>query len=166
VAVEAERDRSIRAGAVRRRGDGRTDAPAAPFEESPAMRYALLIYTEEPAGDVPDEVMASEFGEYAAFTALVRERGAYEAGEALQPTATATTVRVVDGQTVATDGPFVETKEALGGFYLIEAADLDEAIGYAARIPGARHGAIEIRPIFELAPSGREAPSAEAAATN
>ena len=110
--------------------------------------------------------MAAEFGEYAAFTALVRERGAYEAGEALQPTATATTVRVVDGQTVATDGPFAETKEALGGFYLVEAADLDEAIDYAARIPGARHGSIEIRPIYEIAASGREARPAETAAAN
>jgi hypothetical protein len=135
-------------------------------KESPAMRYALLIYTEEPTQDVPDEVMAAEFGEYAAFTALVRERGAYEAGEALQPTATATTVRVVDGQTVATDGPFAETKEALGGFYLIDASDLDAAIDYAARIPGARHGSIEIRPIYEMAASGRDARPAEAAAAN
>ena len=104
------------------------------------MRYILLIYTEEPTADVPDDVMAAEFGEYDAFSELLRTRGAYEAGEALQPTATATTVRVTDGQTVATDGPFAETKEALGGFYLVEAADLDEAIDYAARIPGARHG--------------------------
>jgi hypothetical protein len=130
------------------------------------MRYILLIYTEEPTADVPDDVMASEFGEYAAFSELLRTRGAYEAGEALQPTATATTVRVTDGQTVATDGPYAETKEALGGFYLVEAADLDEAIDYAARIPGARHGAIEIRPIFEQAPSGRDARPAEATAAD
>ena len=110
--------------------------------------------------------MAAEFGEYDAFSELLKTRGAYEAGEALQPTATATTVRVVDGQTVATDGPYAETKEALGGFYLVEAADLDEAIDYASRIPGARRGAVEIRPIFELAPSGRDARPAEAAAAN
>jgi hypothetical protein len=130
------------------------------------MRYILLIYTEEPTADVPDDVMAAEFGEYDAFSELLRSRGAYEAGEALQPTATATTVRVVDGQTVATDGPYAETREALGGFYLVEAADLDEAIDYASRIPGARHGAIEVRPIFELAASGRDARPAEATAAN
>ncbi len=130
------------------------------------MQYALLIYTPEPTEDVPEDVMASEFGEYAAFTALVRERGAFKAGEALQSTASATTVRVRDGQTVATDGPFAETKEALGGFYLLEAADLDEAIDYASRIPGAKHGSIEIRPIFELPSDGQDARPAEVAAAN
>ena len=75
---------------------------------------------------------------YNAFTEHLRSRGAMKAGEALEPTATATTVRVGDGQTITTDGPFAETKEALGGFYLVEAADLDEAIAYAAMIPGAQ----------------------------
>jgi hypothetical protein len=130
------------------------------------MRYALLIYTAEPTEDAPDDAMAAELGEYAAFTALVRERGAYEGGEALQLTAAATTVRVVDGQTVATDGPFAETKEALGGFYLINVADLDEAIDYAARLPGARRGSVEIRPIFELTGDGQDARPAEATAAN
>ena len=97
--------------------------------------------------------MPSEFAEYGAFSDYVRERGAFQAGDALQSTATATTVRVRDGQTLATDGPFAETKEALGGFYLVEAADLDEAIAYAARIPGAKHGCVEIRPVFDL-PAG------------
>jgi hypothetical protein len=114
------------------------------------MRYALLIYTPEPSEDSPEDAMPSEFAEYGAFSAYVRERGAFQAGDALQPTATATTVRVRDGQTLATDGPFAETKEALGGFYVLEAADLDEAIAYAARIPGARHGSVEIRPVFDL----------------
>jgi hypothetical protein len=113
------------------------------------MRYALLIYTAEPTEDAPDP-MPSEFADYAAFSTYVRERGAFQAGDALQSTASATTVRVRDGQTVTTDGPFAETKEALGGFYIVEAADLDEAIDYASRIPGAKHGSIEIRPIFEL----------------
>lgn len=113
------------------------------------MRYALLIYTAEPTAAVPEDVMRSEFEGYDAFTAHVRERGAMQAGEALQSTPTATTVRVRDGRTLATDGPFAETKEALGGFYIVEAADLDEAIAYAAMIPGARHGSIEVRPIFE-----------------
>ena len=76
----------------------------------------------------------------------LRDRGAMLGGEALDSIATATTVRVVDGRTITTDGPFAETKETLGGFYLVEAADLDEAIAYAAMIPGARHGCIEVRP--------------------
>lgn len=130
------------------------------------MRYALLIYTAEPTEAAPEDVMASELGEYSAFSAYVRERGAFQAGDALQPTATATTVRVQDGQTVATDGPFAETKEALGGFYILEAADLDEAIDYASRIPGARHGSVEIRPIFELPSDVADARPAETAAAN
>src|SRR6185295_15328932 len=87
---------------------------------------------------------------HAAFTADVKARGLFQAGEALTPTSTATTVRVVNGETVTTDGPFAETKEALGGFYLIEARDLDEAIETAAKIPAAKEGSIEVRPIWEL----------------
>ena len=112
------------------------------------MRYLLLIYTEEqlePTGDAA----GAEFAAYAAFTQEVRDRGIYQAGEALRPTTTATTVRVRNGQTVTTDGPFAETKEALGGFYMLDATDLDDAIKLAAKIPGAKHGSIEIRPIFE-----------------
>lgn len=112
------------------------------------MRYLLLIYTQEqlePTGDAA----GAEFAAYEAFTNEVRDRGIYQAGEALRPTTTATTVRVRDGQTVTTDGPFAETKEALGGFYMVDATDLDDAIQLAAKIPGAKHGSIEIRPIFE-----------------
>ena len=82
-------------------------------------------------------------------------------GEALDSIATATTVRVVDGKTITTDGPFAETKETLGGFYLVEAADLDEAISFAAMIPGARHGCIEVRPVWDY---GAAAGAEEAAA--
>jgi len=86
-------------------------------------------------------------------------------GEALAPTATATTVRVRDGRTISTDGPFAETKEVLGGFYLVEAADLDEAIGYAAMIPGAKHGSVEVRPVWDFAnaqsPAAAEAVAAD-----
>ena len=114
------------------------------------MQYVLLIYGHEPADDVPEDQMLAEFGAYDRFTTYLRERGAMKAGEALAPTTTATTVRVVDGKTLTTDGPFAETKETLGGFYLVEAADLDEAIGYAAMIPGAARGSIEVRPILEL----------------
>jgi hypothetical protein len=118
------------------------------------MQYVLLIYGEEPGEAAPEDLMAAEYREYGEFTAYLRERHAMLAGEALEPTSTATTVRVVDGRTLATDGPFAETKEALGGFYLVEAADLDEAIRFAAMIPGARRGSIEIRPIFTVAADG------------
>jgi hypothetical protein len=84
-------------------------------------------------------------------------------GEALDSTATATTVRVVDGKTITTDGPFAETKETLGGFYLVDAADLDEAIAYAAMIPGAKRGCIEVRPVWDYAAAGAEEPAASAA---
>ena len=115
------------------------------------MRYLLLIYTAEPTEAVPEEIMATESAAYGAFTQEIRERGIMQAGEALHPTSSATTVRVQNGQTVTTDGPFAETKEALGGFYLIDAKDLDEAIEVAAKIPGAKHGSIEVRPIWEYA---------------
>jgi hypothetical protein len=114
------------------------------------MRYLLLIYTAESDETVPDDVAAASHAAYGAFTADIRARGLFQAGEALTPTSTATTVRVVDGEVVATDGPFAETKEALGGFYLIEARDLDEAIETAAKIPAAAFGSIEVRPIWEL----------------
>jgi hypothetical protein len=114
------------------------------------MRYLLLIYTEESDVPPPDDVAAASHAAYGAFTADVKARGLFQAGEALTPTSTATTVRVVNGETVTTDGPFAETKEALGGFYLIEARDLDEAIETAAKIPGASFGSIEVRPIWEL----------------
>jgi hypothetical protein len=94
--------------------------------------------------------MKAEMDGYAAFTREVTQRGAYKGGEALQGTQSATTVQVRNGQTITTDGPFAETKEALGGFYLVEAKDLDEAIKIAAMIPGAKHGSIEVRPIWEL----------------
>ena len=108
------------------------------------MQYALLIYTPEPTEEVPQEQLGAEMEEYNAFGQHLRDRNAMLGGEALDSVATATTVRVVDGKTITTDGPFAETKETLGGFYLVEAADLDEAISYAAMIPGARHGCIEV----------------------
>jgi hypothetical protein len=129
------------------------------------MRYALLIYTAEQTEAPPPDVLQAETEGYNAFTEHVKQRGAYQAGEALDPTSTATTVRVRDGKTLTTDGPYAETKEALGGFYLVEAADLDEAIAYAAMIPGARHGAIEVRPIFEWS-AQPEAETAAAAQTH
>src|SRR3954449_12374040 len=130
------------------------------------MQYALLIYGEEPTEQVPDEVMTDQFAEYAKVTQHLRDRKAYLAGEALQGIATATTVRVVDGRTITTDGPFAETKETLGGFYLVEAADLDEAIAWAAMIPGARHGCIEIRPVWDYNVGAGSDAAVSASATN
>jgi hypothetical protein len=119
------------------------------------MRYAILIYdaesanpsTEPPAPDVLAQVM----GEYNAYTQMLRDRGAYLGGEALQPVTTATTVRIQDGERLTTDGPFAETKEALGGFYLVEARDLDEALDLGAQCPGAKYGSIEVRPVVDFA---------------
>ena len=127
------------------------------------MRYLLLIYTQETDEAPPPDVAQASHVAYARFTADIKRRGLFQAGEALTPTSTATTVRVVDGETVTTDGPFAETKEALGGFYLIEARDLDEAIEVAARIPAATFGSIEVRPIWEL-PSEYAMAEAEASA--
>jgi len=129
-----------------------------------SMQYLLLIYTEEvdPA-TVPPAVQAAESEAYRAFTDDVTERGFMRAGDALEPTATATTVRVREGRTLISDGPFAETKEALGGYYLVDCPDLDTAIELAARIPGAARGSIEIRPVWEVPMMG--APDAAAVGT-
>jgi hypothetical protein len=111
------------------------------------MQYLLLIYgPESESEDFSPETMEA----YNAFWNHVSERGALKAGEALHPVSTATTVRVRDGQTVTTDGPFAETKEILGGFYIVDVTDLDEALGYAAMIPGAKTGSVEVRPIVDF----------------
>ena len=114
------------------------------------MQYLLLIYQAElPPGEERDPAaLGAELELYNAFTREVRERGQFIAGEALDTTDTATSVRIQDGRTVVTDGPFAETKEALGGFYLLECKDLDEAIEMAAKIPAARRGTIEVRPVW------------------
>jgi hypothetical protein len=116
------------------------------------MKYILLIYgTEANFGKrTPEEAMAT-VREYMAVGESLRQNGQYVAAERLQPTATATTVRVKDGKAVTTDGPFAETKEQLAGFYLIEAKDIDEAIAVAARFPTARQGGcVEVRPIHAM----------------
>ena len=108
------------------------------------MRYLVLIYDEESANPSPEPpdpaIWGQVMGDYNAYSQMLRDRGAYVAGEALQPVTTATTVRIRDGQTMTTDGPFAETKEALGGFYMIEAKDLDEALELGAACPGAQVG--------------------------
>lgn len=113
------------------------------------MKYLLLIYENEASwAGVSEEEQHQVFGEYMTYTQDILASGNLLAGEALQPTATATSVRVQNGKTITTDGPFAETREQLGGFYLVEAKDLDEAIALAARIPGARSGTIEVRPVM------------------
>ena len=114
------------------------------------MQYALLIYaSEQDWASQTEEESQAQFQEYMAFTKDIVDRGIYKGGEALQPIATATTVRVRDAERLTTDGPFAETKEQLGGFYLVEAKDLDEAIEIAVRIPDVRRGSIEVRPVME-----------------
>jgi hypothetical protein len=115
------------------------------------MRYLLMICTDETADEAlsADEANA-RFAEYGAWMEEVGKRGLLQGGERLRPTTDATTVRVRDGETLTSDGPFAETKEQVGGYYLVDCKDLDEAIEIAAKIPGARHGSIEVRPIWEM----------------
>jgi hypothetical protein len=110
------------------------------------MQYMLLIYSTE--GDGPDDPAMVD--RYAAFSQEVRDAGKFVAAGRLRPTSTASSVRVRDGQLEVTDGPFAETKEQLGGYYLLECDDLDEAIAYARKIPASEHGSIELRPIWEV----------------
>ncbi|MCM3873522.1 MAG: YciI family protein [Pyrinomonadaceae bacterium] len=114
------------------------------------MKYMLLIYLEEQAWQGLSETERQRiYGEYRKFSQEIMASGHHLAGSELHPCSTATSVRVRDGKQLATDGPFAETKEQLGGYYLIEARDLDEAIGIAARIPSAKDGTIEVRPVAE-----------------
>jgi hypothetical protein len=128
------------------------------------MRYAILIYDENTANPSPEpppaEIMQQVMDEYFAYSKMLRDRGAFQAGEALQPVPTATTIRgSQSGDFTTTDGPFAETKEALGGFYIVEARDLDEALELARACPGVKYGAsIEVRPVvaFEADYADRE----------
>ena len=113
------------------------------------MQYLLLIYRNEAQQSKMDPADYQKLlTEYSAYTQSIVQSGNFKAGDGLQPTSTATTVRVRDGKTLATDGPFAETREQLGGYYLVEARDLDAAIAMAARIPGARDGSIEVGPVM------------------
>jgi hypothetical protein len=112
------------------------------------MQYLLMIYQSEAESGKVDAATGKKMTEeYGAFTQSIIQSGNFKAGDALQPTTTATTVRVRDGKTLTTDGPFAETREQLAGYYLVEAKDLDAALAMAARIPGAKTGSIEVRPI-------------------
>jgi hypothetical protein len=115
------------------------------------MKYLCLIYSDETQWPkLPKEDTDKMLAEYGAFGESIRSGGQFIAGHRLHPTNTATTVRIRDGKMSTTDGPFAETKEQLGGFYMIEARDLNEAIQIGARIPGARVGSIEVRPVWEM----------------
>lgn len=116
------------------------------------MKYMLLIYHEEQAwGRLSEQERQKIYSEYGQFTQEIMASGHHLGGFELHPVSTATSVQVRDGKQLAIDGPFAETKEQLGGYYLIEARDLDEAIGIASRIPSARMGTIEVRPVSEAA---------------
>jgi hypothetical protein len=116
------------------------------------MKYMLLIYHEEQAwNSYTDDERQQIYREYRELIQELQSKGQYLAGEKLQPATTASSVRVRNGKPMVTDGPFAETREQLGGFFLIEAKDLDEANSIAGRIPSARTGAIEVRPVAEMA---------------
>jgi hypothetical protein len=110
------------------------------------MQYLLLIYSAE--SDDANQDQPKLMADYGAFTQGIVQSGHFQGANRLRPIADATTVRVRDGKTLTTDGPFAETREQLGGYYLVEAKDLDEAIAMAAKVPTVRHGSIEVRPIW------------------
>jgi len=115
------------------------------------MQYLLLIYTNEAEyAALPQAELSKSMAEYGTFTQGIVQSGNFKGGERLRPVSTATTVRVRNGKTVTTDGPFAETREQLGGYYMVEAKNLDEATAIAARIPGARYGSVEVRPIWPM----------------
>ena len=115
------------------------------------MNYILLIYGDEQQRlSMSEEERNETFGEYGAFTQELHDKGVFVAGDPLQPTTAATTVRVRDGEQLHTDGPFAETKEQLGGYYIVDVETLDDALAWAAKIPGARTGTIEVRPLMPV----------------
>ena len=110
-------------------------------------QYMLLIYSPTEGGPSPEEMQA-EMPKWYEYTQALQDAGVMVAGDALQPTETATTVRVRNDDTVVADGPFAETKEALGGYYILDVPDLDEALKWAAKIPSAPYGSVEVRPVM------------------
>jgi hypothetical protein len=129
------------------------------------MKFIALIYNDETQGaDATPADIAGIFQAHGEFGQAAREAGVFEGGDGLQPTPTATTVRVRDGERMLTDGPFAETKEQLGGFYALECKDLDEALAWAAKIPGAERGSIEVRPVIDYAALEAVMSSSEATA--
>ena len=114
------------------------------------MQYALTIYDDQSKyGEAPPDAPRETSAAYARLTEEMRAAGVFRGGEGLQPVTTATTVRVPNGERLVTDGPFAETKEQLAGFYVLDCKDLDEAIEWAAKIPGAKDGCVEVRPVIQ-----------------
>ena len=115
------------------------------------MQYLLMIHSEENTfANMPASETGKVLAAYNAYTQALKDGGVYVGGERLQPTATATVVRAANGKTSVLNGPYAEVKEALAGYYMIDAPDLDTAIGWAARCPGAQYGAIEVRPVWSM----------------
>ena len=115
------------------------------------MDYLLILYSREDGwSQLTEEQQKQGYAAYMAYTEALKKAGALKGSNRLQPVATATTVRVVDGKSQVLDGPYVESKEQLGGYYLIEAPDLDSALAWAARCPGASHGTVEVRPVWAM----------------
>jgi hypothetical protein len=130
------------------------------------MKYLLTIYADESGwNDASAEESAQMMAAYEALDSEMKAAGVLRGGEGLQPTTTATTVRVRDGERLLTDGPFAETREQLGGYYLVDCANLDEAVGWAAKIPGAASGCVEVRPVIDYEAFGVAAPDDHEAAT-
>ncbi len=127
------------------------------------MQFLAIIYNDESLyADATPEQIGATFEAHGRFGQATREAGVFVGGEGLQPSATATTIRVRDDERMLTDGPYAETKEQLGGYYLLECKDLDDALNWAAQIPEAKTGAIEVRPVMDYeaiqsAPNGAEA---------
>jgi hypothetical protein len=115
------------------------------------MQYLLMIYAnEQQTSGMEDAAVKTMMDDYGEFTKSIVQTGQLKAADRLRPVSTASTVRVRDGKMTVTDGPFAETREPLGGYYLVEAKNLDEAIALAARIPGAKYGSVEVRPIWPM----------------
>ena len=130
------------------------------------MKFIALIYNDESIYvEANAEEIAANFAAHGEFGAAAGEAGVYAGGDGLQPTVTATTLRVRDGERMLTDGPYAETKEQLGGYYALECKDLDEALAWAARIPEAATGAVEVRPVIDYAALEVSGNGAEAAAS-
>jgi hypothetical protein len=144
------------------RGEGRRERP----EMEGAVKYMAIIFNDESAyaNATPEEIGAI-FAAHGEFGEAAGKAGVLQGGDGLQPTATATTVRVRDGERLLTDGPYAETKEQLGGFYMLECKDLDEALAWAARIPEAKTGAIEVRPVMVYDEMEAEGTASEATAS-
>ena len=118
-----------------------------------AVQYLLMIYAnEQEMTALGQAALSAMTNEYAEFTKSIVQAGHFKAGDRLKPVSTASTVRIRNGKTLVTDGPFAETREQLGGYYLVEAKNLDEALAIAARIPSAKLGSIEVRPIWTMGP--------------